>query len=508
MTRTRKPDEVKQAVQQAARSAGGDAPEPWEELVPLGALAPLPEFPVDTLPGYIADMVRAVATEVQVPVDLPAALAMGALSTAAGGRAEIVVRGQWREPANLYLVAALPPGAGKSPAFRLMCTPVFTAERQMREAARELITRAEITRETAIAQAQEQRKKAKCEADIEAAVKAASLAEAVPIPVMPRLTADDVVPEQAATIMAEQGGRLAILSAEGTFFSVIMGRYSSGTPNLELVLKAHAGDRVQVDRRGRAELIERPALTIATTVQPTVLREMAAKPAMRERGILARFLMTIPRDLVGNRDMTPDLVPEDVLRDYTATLAALTASLAEWVDPLAMRLTPAALKLHTEWRAEFEPRLKAGTGDLEALRDWAAKLPGAAARIAGLLHLAANPDPEIAIKASVSEDTMRCALAQANYWAEHAMAAFGAMRAHARTEDARAVLEWIGDRQRLTLRDVHRGMQRRFATAQDALATLTFLEDHGYMRRLPDLDASRRGRKPVAYEVHPQAVTR
>jgi hypothetical protein len=489
------PDEAKQAAQRAVG-------EPWEELVPLGALASLPEFPLETLPGYIGAMARAVADEVQVPVDLPAALAMGVLSTAAGGRAEVVVRGQWREPLNLYTVVAMPPGAGKSPAFRLMCAPVFHAEKQMREAARSAIAKAEVERETALAEAQEQRRKAKARPDIEAAVMAGSLAEALPVPVMPRLAADDVVPEQAATIMAEQGGRLAILSAEGTFFSVIMGRYSSGTPNLELVLKAHAGDRVQVDRRGRAELIERPCLTIATTVQPSVIREMAAKPAMRERGILARFLMAIPRDLVGSRNMTPDLVPEDILRNYADTMAALIAGMAEWGDPATVMLTPGALKLHTDWRIRFEPRLKVGTGDLEALRDWAAKLPGAAARIAGLLHLAANP--ERGPRMPVSEDTMTCALQQADYWAEHAMAAFGAMRAHARTEDARAVLEWTGDRKRFTLREVHRGMQRRFASAQEVLATLTFLEDHGYIRRLPDLDTSRRGRKPVAYEVHPR----
>jgi len=92
------------------------------------------------------------------------------------------------------------------------------------------------------------------------------------------------------------------------------------------------------------------------------------------------------------------------------------------------------------------------------------------------------------------------------------------MRAHARTEDARAVLEWIGtlpataaspkpSRQRFTLRDVYRSMHRRFETAADALAALSFLEDHGYVRHLPDLDR-RPGRKPVAYEVHPKAVTR
>ena len=72
------------------------------------------------------------------------------LSTATGGRAEVVVRGQWREPLNLYLVVAMPPGSGKSPAFRMMCGPVFAAERQMREAARENILASEVARDAAV----------------------------------------------------------------------------------------------------------------------------------------------------------------------------------------------------------------------------------------------------------------------------------------------------------------------------------------------------------------------
>jgi hypothetical protein len=500
VTRTPTPDEVKRA---AAQAAAGEA---WEDLVPLGALTLLPNFPVDTLPDWVSAMVSAVATEVQVPADLPAAIAMGVLSTAAGGRAEVVVRGQWREPLNLYTVAAMPPGAGKSPAFRLMCAPVFAAERDMRTAARDTISRAEIERESEIARAQDERRKAKSDPEIDAAVKRLRLAEDLPVPVMPRLTADDVTPEQAGTLMAEQGGKLAVLSAEGTFFSVLMGRYTSGAPNLELVLKAHAGDRVQVDRRGRAELIERPALTIMTTVQPLAMREMAAKPAMRERGILARFLMAMPRDMVGTRDMTPDLVPDTVLRDYTETMVKLVTDMAGWDDPAAIQLTPAALKLHTEWRAELEPRLKSGTGDLEALRDWAAKLPGAAARIAGLLHLAEHP--KTGPKTSVSEETMARAIDQARYWTEHAMAAFGAMRAHPAIEEARAVLDWIGDKKSFKERDVYRAMHRRFPTSASALPALAVLDDHGYIRRVEPEAPPRPGRKTVAYEVHPKAVTR
>jgi len=127
-----------------------------------------------------------------------------------------------------------------------MCAPIFAAEHDLRETAGERIMQAVIERDTAMAAADELRRQTKSPEQVKAAVKAASMAEAMPVPVMPRLTADDVVPEQAATIMAEQGGRLAILSAEGTFFSVIMGRYTNGTPNVELALKGHAGDRVQV----------------------------------------------------------------------------------------------------------------------------------------------------------------------------------------------------------------------------------------------------------------------
>jgi len=505
MTRTLKSPDSKKQPEPSAASGGADgSSQLWEDPVPLGTRVELAAFPVETLPGYIGSMVAAVATEIQVPADLPGALAMGVLSTAAGGRAELVVRGQWREPLNLYLATAMPPGSGKSPAFRLMCAPIFAAESELKSTAADRIMLAALERESAIEEADELRRNAKTPEQRKEAAKAASRAEAMTVPVMPRLTADDVVPEQAATIMADQEGRLAILSAEGTFFSVIMGRYTNGTPNVELALKGHAGDRVQVDRRGRAELIERPALTIATTVQPAVLREIAAKPAMRERGVLARFLLSLPADLVGNRIITPELVPDDVLRDYTETVKDLITCLAARTETATITLTPAALKLHTEWRAEIEPRLRRGTGDLDALRDWASKLPGATARFAGLLHLAENPATWV--DTPVGEDTMERAIAQARYWAEHARAAFGAMRAHPAIEDARAVLEWIGERKAFTQRDVHRGMHRRFETAPEAATALSVLEDHGYIRRA---DSPRGpGRKTITYDVHPKAVTR
>lgn len=497
--------------QEAARiaDAAGIPPDPptdrWDDPVPLGTVSVLPVFPVGALPGYLAAMVTAVAEEMQVPVDLPAGLALAALSTAAGGRAEIEVRGRWREPLHLYLAVAMPPGSGKSPAFRAMIAPVFAAEAALRGADRERIAEAMVARSVAIAHAEKERREASSAEDLAEAIGACRLAEDLPIPPLTRLTADDVVPEQAATLMAEQGGRLAILSAEGTFLEIVMGRYSNGRPNLELLLKGHAGDRVAIDRRGREEIIDRPALTIGLTVQPDLLRDLSAKRAMHGRGGLARFLISLPKDLVGSRDVTTPVVPDVIRSDYHETVRKLIIDLAAWTDPVVLPMTPGALRAHTAWRAHLEPRLARGTGDLEGLREWASKLPGATARIAGLLHLAEHPST--GPFTPVAEATMDRAVGIARYYTEHAAAAFGVMRAHPALDDARAVLDWItADPARtvFTRRAVHRAFQRRLATAADVDAVLSLLEDHGYIRRaVAGGAAGTTGRRPVLYTVHP-----
>ncbi|MFG1619521.1 DUF3987 domain-containing protein [Nonomuraea wenchangensis] len=472
----------------------------WEDPIPLGALVELPPFPVDVFPSYIAAAVRGVAAEVQVPEDLPGALALSVLSTAAGGRAEVSVRGQWREPLNVQTATAMPPGAGKSPAFRMMVTPVYAAEKALQAAVKEKIKEKERERRQAVARAEEARRKAKTPEEVDTAVDAVRMAEEIEVPVFPRLTADDVTPETAATILADQGGRLAILSAEGTYLEVILGRYSN-KPNLELLLKGHAGDRLQVDRRGREEFVERPALTVGLCIQPQLLQDVAASKQMHGRGALARFLFSIPPDLVGHRNVyDPPLVDETVLREYTETMRDLIVGLSEWTDPAIIRLSPGALKVHTDWRAEIEPRLKRGTGDLEALREWASKLAGHTVRLAGLLHLAEQPKD--GVRMAISEDTMKRAVTLGRYYVAHAMAAFGVMRAHPLLDSARAVLAWIGDRDGFRLRDVHRGLQRRFNSAEEVAATLALLEDHGFVRRIEA--ASTGGRKPVLYAVNPK----
>ncbi len=68
--------------------------------------------------------------------------------------------------------------------------------------------------------------------------------------------------------MAAHGQRIAMLEAEGGFIDTLAGRYSSGVPNLDAVLKAWSGEAVRIDRR-HAEpiLLDDPTLTLILSVQ-------------------------------------------------------------------------------------------------------------------------------------------------------------------------------------------------------------------------------------------------
>ena len=124
----------------------------------------------------------------------------------------------------------------------------------------------------------------------------------IDVPEVPRLVADDVTPEAVASLLADHGGRMAIISAEGGVFDIIAGRYNGNIPNMDVWLKGHSGDMIRIDRKGRPpEYIRKPALTLGLMIQPEVLKSIAAQRAFRGRGLIARFLYAMPVSQVGYR---------------------------------------------------------------------------------------------------------------------------------------------------------------------------------------------------------------
>ncbi len=483
----------------------------WPPLIPLGDHRHLPDFPSHALPAWVAEMVHGVAEFTQTPVDLAGCIALAALSTAAGGRAEVEVRGSWREPTNLFSVVVLPPGSRKSAVFAAMTGPLLAAEKALVERTKPAIVEAELAARVA-GKAAEKAAIAAANADVSGrdtllaeATDAAMTADAVTVPVLPQLVADDVTSEEAASLLAEQNGRLAVLSPEGGIFATIAGRYS-GTPNLEVFLKGHAGDMLRVNRRSRApEHVEHPALTLGLAVQPDVLRDIAGLPGFRGKGLLARILFSLPENTVGRRKVGADPVPDTVADTYTSNLGALVGSLADWTDPAVLCLTPDANERVLDIERAVEPRLAPG-GAWGHIVDWGSKYTGAVVRIAGLIHLAehlrdgwGNP---------IAAETVERAALLGKYFAAHALAAFSDMGADKATHNARHIAAWIERTgvATFTKREVFRALKSaQLPAAADFDAPLAALESHGYLRQTETPERPRTGGRPPSptYLVHP-----
>jgi replicative DNA helicase len=372
----------------------------WELPVPFGAIGEVSAFPVEVLPDWLGEYVAGVATATQTPPDLAGMLALAVLATVAAGAVEVEPRSGWREPLCLFVAVGMDAGTRKSSVFSAMTRPVADFEREQAAAALPGITETAVLRriaDQAAATAEAAAGKAPAgkqeEARAEAIARAAEAASLV-VPPLPRWLVDDATPEALAGLLATYG-RIALLSPEGDVFDQMAGRYNqSSGPNLGVYLKGHAGDLLKVDRRGRPpEYVERPCLTIGLAVQPEVLRGLASRPGFGGRGLLARFLYGLPPSLVGHRQPGTPPVPLEVADRYVLELQALAASLnapAGEGGPAVLTLDAEAGELLLAFERDLEPRLAAGSGDLDHLAGWAAKLAGATCRIAGLLHLASH----------------------------------------------------------------------------------------------------------------------
>jgi replicative DNA helicase len=476
-------------------------------------------FPVEVLPGWLGEYVAVVATATQTPSDLAGMLALAVLATVAAGAAEVEPRPGWREPLCLFVAVGMDAGTRKSAVFTSLARPVADFERDQAAAALPGITETAVLRriaDQAAAHAEAAAGKAPASQQEEAraeAIARAAEASALVVPPVPRWLVDDATPEALAGLLATYG-RIALLSPEGDVFDQMAGRYNQAAgPNLGVYLKGHAGDLLKVDRRGRPpEYVERPCLTIGLAVQPEVLRGLAGRPGFGGRGLLARFLYSLPASLVGRRQAGAPPVPQAVADRYALELHALATSLAAPAGddgPAVLVLDQEAAELLLGLECDLEPRLAAGSGDLAHLAGWAAKLAGATCRLAALLHLAAHLRHGWA--QPITADTFAAAIQLADYLVEHARAVFDLMGTDPRLDDARWLLDWIrrtGQAQ-FTRRDAHHAAPRgRFPKATDLDPALALLEEHGWLRRVDaDSPGPKGGRPPsprfLVNPVHP-----
>ena len=265
------------------------------------------------------------------------------------------------------------------------------------------------------------------------------------LPVVPpvfRIHVDDCTPERLASLMVEQGGRIAVFSDEGGVFELLAGRYSKGIPNLDLWLKGHSVSQVRVDRadpRRPPILLDRPHLTVGISPQPDVLQSLRDQPGFRGRGLLARFLYGLPKSPLGYRKLEPCAIPSEIERQYRAGVRRLLDYAPR--DAVQLRLCPSAYQEWKDFQRAVEVQFRDG-GMLDGLKDWGSKLPGAALRLAGVFHLVEQIG-HASISTEVSHETVTRAIEFATSLISHARAVFALMERDPIIEHAQKLVSWI-----------------------------------------------------------------
>jgi hypothetical protein len=492
------------AERTTSTSIATDDPEP----VSIDVLS-VPSLPPSVIPiPWLRDHIAAVAAATETPPELPASMGLAVCSACVQRTHEVEPEPGYREPLNTWICVALNPGNRKSAVLNEMTAPVMDYERELTAELQEPIGLAESElrlAEERLSNLRRQAAKAKGQDYIRLKHEVRELEKELPeVPVPPRFWTQDVTPEKLASLMAEHDEKMAILSDEGGLFDTLAGRYSAGIPNLDLCLQAHAGSPHRVDRGSRPPVfLARPALTIAMSPQPDVLRGMAKQPGFRGRGFLARWLYVVPASKLGHRSLELNPVPAEVRRVYHEGIRSLLRlPQGAGGQPHVIRLSDAARQ---EWKAfqrHVEHEMRDGA-TFEHIRDWASKLPGAAARLAGVLHCCEHAADEPASHL-VAQTTMDAALSIAAILEQHALATFSLMAADPTMDGARKIWGWIERQRRATFsrRDCFHALRGTFQRMEEFLPAVNILVERNYLFSLSPPTESRAGRPSPGFRVN------
>ena len=492
---------------------------PWDSILEIDD-PDLPTFPTEALAPWQRRFVEALAVATQTPVDLGAMLVLSVAGAAAAKRAVVRVREGYDEPLNIYAMVAQPPASRKTSVFREVLGPVEEYERELATMARPAVAQARSQFEIDKRSLEEYERRASKSQDeaersslVELATTMAQDLASRRLPEVPRYLIDDATPESLVNRMFGNGGRIFLASPEGGLFEMIAGRYSQGksSGNLSIYLKGHAGDQIRIDRMNRPpEFIDGPALSIGIAVQPDVVHDLASNQTFKQRGLLGRFLYSLPRSLVGRRLLDPPPVPCQVRGDYramTRALLTLSPTTDEAGEPVehVIHLSAGAYARWLEFVGWLEPQL-GELGPLGHISDWAGKLAGAVVRIVGLLHLADRAGQEAPWSMSVSDGAMARAIEIGHYLIPHARAAFAEMGADPTHAEARHLLAWVRREgvNSFKRKDAFEATKGRFKRVECMEPAFQLLVKHNYLRLRPIPARTGPGR-PIgpSYDVNP-----
>ena len=293
----------------------------------------------------------------------------------------------------------------------------------------------------------------------------------------PRLFADKFTSKKLHAAMAEHGGGLAMLEAEGGSFANML---EQPTTHVDALLKGYNMESLIWDSGKDEVAIQFPHLNMLFLIQPAILHRIYKNQRLDGVGFLSRicpyFASQLPQSPEGTyprNDEQVSLYNEKIVkmleRNYTQSAVR---------DIFTCTVSPEAYA----YIKEFEHRAAAQGpvgGFCHELEGFMHKLHGTAVRFAATLHAWTHAEPE---KESISlgEIQVGCAVAQA--LVSHAVYAFAPCGLGA-YNDALKILDWIRrNRSHFFSSDqINKGVSSM--TNVKTYAALDLLEQHNIIRQ-------------------------
>lgn len=463
----------------------------WKNIVDFEEYD-LPEFDLSIFPKLLKDFIVSISDFTQTPSDLSAICLIGMLSVSLQNKFEVEPVQGWTESLNTYTTVLLGPSNRKSAVFNLFMAPVLNYQQELENA----YNKKEKENELKISILDKQIEKLKT--DYVKTKKAETLNELKELHNHKNdllkhnkktFILDNVTEEKLISTLVENDEKVGLLSSEGDLFERLKSSVKVDSHKTDVYLKSYSGDALRVDRISRStEILYSPALTICISAQPTVIEEMPQK--IIDRGLIPRFLIAVPRDNLGHRDIfnAPNLDQnlKAMYNDFIQKLLEFECS-----EPITLKLTDEAFQLMKQFEYEIEQLFLRDQIYHEELRGWGGKLLGNLLRLVGLIHVSTHSQDAADLKDIphlIEATTLQSIFGLKNYFDMHIQKAFGIMRNTTSYEDARyllsKILELAEKEQSFTIdrQAIWQITKKKFNTGAKLNDALSILVDRGYIQ--------------------------
>ena len=451
-------------------------------------LPPYHPFPSHALPGPLNSLVMAGAASIGCDGAFIGLPLLAGLSAAIGNSRVVLVRPGWREPAVLWMALVGVSGTGKSPAYRLALRPIQQRQSKLwSEYKQKMKEHKDAVREWKSAKRDDRGQQPADPPDCE------------------HLYCGDVTVEALACRLEGSPRGLLVTVDELAGWFKSWNAYKKQGGDRESYLSFYDAQAAKIDRKTSIPptiYIPRAFVAVAGGIQPGILQRVL-DVELFDAGLAARFLFAHPPEpVVSWRD---DKVSGGLLAQVDDVFSGLWAMSMptgpDGPEPVELPLDRDATRL----MADFVNRSGAEQAMMsdDRLKAAWAKLRGAAARLALVLHCAALASDEPVLNPdAIDEPTVRSGIILAEWFGHEAKRLYLLLGESDDERDRRKLVELISrNGGRITVRELMQASRQYRHDSQAAESTLTALAKDGLGRWIHDDHGGKPGRPVGVFEL-------